>query len=202
MHLKVSHGGGFKLLFASVGAEFVILECTLDNTDIPCGRSWISCRPRCLDCRTSPRECCNPPKAISLAERSSSMLCVVSTSWSQKVALHQLLVQRKTFRVNLSTTFLFASLGFRNFRLSSSPSPPSWTSAPLLGSSDVARDHLRHHVGEFVNCRSVGGPVGCRQPRHVQAHGCLSIGDERVVCSLANIRGAAADEERNPANME
>jgi hypothetical protein len=38
------------------------------------------------------------------------MLRAALTSWFQKFALHRLLVQRKTFRVNWSTTFMLASL--------------------------------------------------------------------------------------------
>jgi hypothetical protein len=41
---------------------------------------------------------------------SSSMILAALTSQFQKVALHQLLVQRKTFLVNWSTTFMLASL--------------------------------------------------------------------------------------------
>jgi hypothetical protein len=43
------------------------------------------------------------------------MLRAALTSRFQKVALHRLLVQRKRFRVHLSTTILLVSLEFRNF---------------------------------------------------------------------------------------
>jgi hypothetical protein len=47
----------------------------------------------------------------------SSMFLAALTSRFQKVALHRLLIQHKTFRVNLSTIILLASLEFRNFRI-------------------------------------------------------------------------------------
>jgi hypothetical protein len=50
---------------------------------------------------------------------SSSMFLASLTSQFQKVALHRLLVQCKTFRVQLSAIFMLASMGFRNFRISS-----------------------------------------------------------------------------------
>jgi hypothetical protein len=50
---------------------------------------------------------------------SSSMFLAALTSQFQKIAFHRLLVQRKTFRVHLSTIFMLASLGFRNFHISS-----------------------------------------------------------------------------------
>jgi hypothetical protein len=47
------------------------------------------------------------------------MFLAALISRSQKIALHQLFGQRKMFRVTLSTTFLLASFGLRNFRISS-----------------------------------------------------------------------------------
>jgi len=47
---------------------------------------------------------------------SSSMFFAALTSRFQKVALHQLLVQRKTFRLHLSTIFMLASLAGRGTR--------------------------------------------------------------------------------------
>jgi hypothetical protein len=47
------------------------------------------------------------------------MFFAALTSRFQKVALHRLLVQRKTFRLHLSTIFMLASFGLRNFRISS-----------------------------------------------------------------------------------
>ncbi|RLN50547.1 hypothetical protein BBJ29_008349 [Phytophthora kernoviae] len=49
---------------------------------------------------------------------SSSMFLAVLTSLFQKLALHPLLVQRKTFLVHLRTTFLSASFGFLNLTIS------------------------------------------------------------------------------------
>jgi hypothetical protein len=48
---------------------------------------------------------------ISLAASSSRMLLAALTSRFQKVALHRLLVQRKTFRVHLRAIFMLASVG-------------------------------------------------------------------------------------------
>jgi hypothetical protein len=55
---------------------------------------------------------------ISLAASSSRMLLAALTPQFQKLALHRLLVQRKTFRVHLSAIFMPAVFGKRNFRIS------------------------------------------------------------------------------------
>jgi hypothetical protein len=47
------------------------------------------------------------------------MFLAALTSRSQKIALHQLFGQRKMFRANVSTTFLLASFGLWDFRISS-----------------------------------------------------------------------------------
>jgi hypothetical protein len=51
-----------------------------------------------------------PSFPVSPLLNSSSMFLAALTSRFQKFALHRLLVQRKTFRVNWSTTFMLASL--------------------------------------------------------------------------------------------
>jgi hypothetical protein len=60
--------------------------------------------------RLNARSLLVPSFSFSSLLCSSSMILAALTSQFQKVALHQLLVQRKMFRVNWSTTFMLASL--------------------------------------------------------------------------------------------
>jgi hypothetical protein len=64
---------------------------------------------------------------------SSSLFLAALTSQFQKVALHRLLVQRKTFRVNWNTIFMFASLaGAPDEGQFDTPlSQSAWIRAPL-----------------------------------------------------------------------
>jgi hypothetical protein len=64
---------------------------------------------------------------------SSSMFLAALTSQFQKFALHRLLVQRKTFRVNWSTTFMLASLAGEadEGQFDTALSQSAWIRAPL-----------------------------------------------------------------------
>jgi hypothetical protein len=64
---------------------------------------------------------------------SSSMILAALTSQFQKVALHQLLEPRKTFRVNWSTTFMLANLAGApdEGQFDTALSQSAWIRAPL-----------------------------------------------------------------------
>jgi hypothetical protein len=67
-----------------------------------CRRQWLS--------RLNARSLLAQRFPFSPLLRNSSIFLAALPSRFQKVALHRLLVQRKTFRVNWSATFMLASL--------------------------------------------------------------------------------------------
>jgi hypothetical protein len=73
------------------------------------------------------------PRPISLIASSSRMLRAALASRFQKFALHRLMVQRKTFRVNLSAIFLLASMvgAPDEGQFDTALSQSAWIRAPL-----------------------------------------------------------------------
>jgi hypothetical protein len=83
--------------------------------------------------RLNARSLLAPSSPFSPLLSSSSIFLSALTSRFQKVALHRLLVQRKTFRVNWSTTFMLASLAGATDegQFDTALSPTAWIRAPL-----------------------------------------------------------------------
>jgi hypothetical protein len=90
-----------------------------------CHLQWLS--------RLNARSLLAPSFPFSPLLSSSSMFLAALTSRVQKVALHRLLVQRKTFRVNWSTTFMLASLAGApdEGQFDTALSQSAWIRAPL-----------------------------------------------------------------------